>query len=204
MFKKTFFNGLKVFVPLVLTVAIVVWIFYSLETFFGRFMLYFIPNKYYFDGLGILIGILFIFLIGILVNAWLIRWIHGLVERVFKNIPGVKTIYNAIQDFMSYLDSSGKDTQQQPVLIDTMLGKTIGFITQTKENLPEPLSEHKGVLVYIPLSYQIGGLMVLVDERYVEPMDWTVNEAMSYVLTAGMTSKPKGFKSNPSQRQKGS
>lgn len=191
MFKKTFFNGLKVFVPLVLTVAIVVWIFYSIETFFGRFMQYFIPQKYYFDGLGIIIGVLFIFVIGILVNAWLIRWMHGMLEKLVKKIPVVKTIYNAIQDFMGYLDSSGKENNQQPVLIDTMLGKTIGFITQSKENLPAPLNEHQGVLVYIPLSYQIGGLMVLVDERYVEPMDWTVNEAMSYVLTAGMTSKPQ-------------
>ena len=191
MMKKTFINGLKVFVPLVLTIAIVVWIFHGLETFFGRFMRYIIPDQYYFDGLGIIIGVLFIFGLGILINAWLVRWVHGFLEKQVKKIPLVKTIYNAIQDFVNYVDSNGEQSQQQPVLIDTMLGKTIGFVTQSKDNLPAPLNQHQGVLVYIPLSYQIGGLMVLVDERYVEPMDWTVNEAMSYILTAGMTSKPK-------------
>lgn len=191
MFKKTFWNGLKIFVPIVVTVAIVVWAFSTLETFFGHLLQLVIPPRYYFKGLGILVGIAVIYLIGLLLNAWIVRKLYAMAERVVQRIPLIKTLYNAIQDLMSYFDKGEKSSAQQAVLVDIGIGKVMAFITcDTLATLPL-LATSEEVLVYIPLSYQIGGLSVMIAKSAITPINWPANQAMSFILTAGMTGKAK-------------
>ncbi|MFT7218834.1 MAG: putative membrane protein [Candidatus Azotimanducaceae bacterium] len=48
------------------------------------------------------------------------------------------------------------------------------------------LGEHEDhVLVYLPMSYQIGGFTVLVPSEKLQPLDMNIEEAMSFVVTAG-------------------
>lgn len=190
MLKDTFWNGLKIFVPVVLTVAIFVWMFSAIETFFGHLLKLIIP-EYYFKGLGILVGITVIFLIGLLLNAWVVRKLYAMAERVVQKIPLIKTVYNAIQDLMNYFDKGDKGKAQQAVLVDISIGKVMGFVTcDTLASLPLLASDQE-VLVYIPLSYQIGGLSVMIAKNAITPLNWPANQAMSFILTAGMTTGQK-------------
>lgn len=187
MIKKTFWNGLKIFVPIAMTIAIVIWIFTTIETFFGHFLKHIIPAEYYFDGLGIIVGIAFIFAIGLLVKSWVVRQLYHMADRIVKKIPFIKTIYNAIQDLFNYFDHSHSKAQQA-VLLQTTLGKVVGFITcDNLTKLNPSLGNDQEVLVYVPLSYQIGGMMLVVSRHELTPLDWSVNEAMSFIITAGMT-----------------
>lgn len=196
MFKRIFWNGLKVFAPVVLTIAIVIWTFRNIEAFFGHFLQYFIPHQYYFDGLGIIIGVVLIFLLGLLVNAWVIRGVYQLADDVVHRIPLIKTVYTAIQDLLLFFDPD-RAVGQKAVMLETKFGKMIGFVTKEDfEDQPELNISDKEVMVYVPLSYQIGGLLLMVPKMSLEPIDMPVNQAMSLVVTAGLTGnkkkKPKG------------
>lgn len=191
MIKRIFWNGLQAFVPIVVTFAAVIWVFRNIETFFGRFIQYFIPAEYYFDGLGIIVGIVLVFIVGILVNAWMTKSIYNLADAIVKKIPFIKVLYNAIQELMKFFDKSKKNQAKQAVLVPTALGKMLGFVTREDlSELPETVGGHDDCLVYIPLSYQIGGIMISVPKQQIEKIDWDVNQAMSFVLTAGMSSAP--------------
>lgn len=192
MIKRIFWNGLQAFVPVVVTLAIVIWIFRSIEVFFGRFLQYFIPSQYYFDGLGIIVGVLLVFIIGILINAWIIKYLYQLAESIVKKIPIIKIIYNAVKDFVNFFDKSKQNQAQYAVLVNTALGQVVGFVTRDNlSDLPHPLGNEDKCLVYIPLSYQIGGLMVSIPKSELTQIDWEMNQAMSFVLTAGMSSTPE-------------
>ena len=66
--------------------------------------------------------------------------------------------------------------------------QVIGFVTQAiPENLPEGFREEDSILVYFPLSYMIGGYAVLVPRSTVRPLDMSMEEAMRFTLTAGVT-----------------
>ncbi|MCK5092775.1 MAG: DUF502 domain-containing protein, partial [Gammaproteobacteria bacterium] len=66
--------------------------------------------------------------------------------------------------------------------------KVIGFVTQAvPERLPEGFREEDSLLVYLPLSYMIGGYAVLVPRSAVRPLDMNMEEAMRFTLTAGVT-----------------
>lgn len=189
MVKNTFWNGLKIFVPVAVTITVVVWVFSTIESFFGHLLQLVIPPGFYFKGLGILVGLAVIFLLGLLLNAWIVRKLYAMTEKVVQKIPLIKTVYNAIQDLMSYFDKSTKSEAQQAVLVDISIGKVMGFITcDTLASLPLLASDQE-VLVYIPLSYQIGGLSVMIAKNAITPLNWSANQAMSFILTAGMTGK---------------
>lgn len=193
MIKKIFWNGIKAFVPIALTISIVIWLFSSMESFFGHFLRRIIPPQYYFDGLGIIVGVAFIFIIGILVNAWMVRKLYALADRLVKRIPFIKTIYNATQDLLNFFDKD-KQSAQQAVMVETAIGKVIGFVTRDAlSTLVPTLGQDDDVLVYIPLSYMVGGISIVAARKTLIPLDWSVDKAMSFIITAGMTGQKNDF-----------
>lgn len=193
MFKKIFLTGLVAFLPMAITLGIVLWILRTIEGFFGHVFKYFISPQYYFDGLGIILGLIFIFMIGLLVNAWLIGRVYTWFEGILKKTPGIKTIYNAIQDMMGFFERD-KTAQQRAVIVNTPMGRMVGFVMRENlSSLPPGLGGEKDVFVYIPLSYQIGGLMLAMPESALTHLDMPVNDAMSMVVTGGVSGK----KNNP-------
>ncbi len=192
MIGNIFWNGIKVFVPIAFTIGIVLWLFTTIETFFGKFLKHYIPSEYYFEGMGILVGVVLIFILGLLVNAWVIRSIYRKADILVKKIPIIKSIYNAMQDLLNFFDKSNQ-SGQQAVLVQTRMGLLLGFITQDNLTKIKPqLGGEDEVLVYIPLSYMVGGITTVVKRKSITPLDWPVNEAMSFIITAGMTGHKKG------------
>jgi uncharacterized membrane protein len=67
--------------------------------------------------------------------------------------------------------------------------QVIGFVTQANpEHLPDNFREQDNILVYMPLSYMIGGYAVLMPHSAVRPLDMSMEETMRFTLTAGVTS----------------
>ncbi|MFA6916239.1 MAG: DUF502 domain-containing protein [Parachlamydiales bacterium] len=188
MIKNTFWRGVKATLPLLITFAVVIWIFSVIEAFFGGIFKEMFGPSYYFKGLGSLLGLVFIFCFGILVNLWIIQGIYNYGESLVKRIPVIKNIYNSLEDLMGFFDPTRKGQSGVPVLIETSLGQVIGFVTiDNSEQLPDGLSQPDLIAVYIPLSYQIGGMTVFIHKSQVKEMNMPVDKAMSFVLTAGMT-----------------
>lgn len=189
MIKKIFWTGLKAFMPIALTLVIVIWIFNSIETFFGKIVRHVVPPEYYFSGLGIIVGVIFIFCIGMIVNAWLLKKIYVAFDKIVKRIPFIKIIYNSIQELLEFFDKS-EQMSQQAVLVETPMGKMIGVITrESTQDWPLPPEAIDSVLVYIPLSYMVGGISMIIPRTQVIPLDWPTEKVMSFALTAGMTGK---------------
>jgi uncharacterized membrane protein len=186
--KKIFWKGIQAFVPIMVTIAIVVWVFRNIETFFGYFLQKFISPEYYFDGLGTIVGLVFVFMLGILLNAWIIKKVYKVADNIVHKIPFIKSIYSAVKDMLAFFDKTADSMDGKAVVVNTPLGRVLGMITcESFEHLPAALGGAQDVLVYIPLSYQIGGFMLAVPKAQVTPIDMSVNTMMSTVITAGMT-----------------
>jgi uncharacterized membrane protein len=113
------------------------------------------------------------------------------VKQLIYHMPLIKSVYRAIRDFFDYLSPTSKKEFEQVVAVS--IGNTgmqvIGFVTQAiPENLPEDFRGKDHILVYVPLSYMIGGYAVLIPRSAVRPLDMNMEEAMRFTLTAGVTS----------------
>ncbi len=177
---KYFLRGLLIFVPLGLTIFIIVYVFTSLDKLF-RELLPFISIP----GLGLLVTIGGIFLIGLFASNFVGKKLFGLLDKVFTNVPLVKMLYSAIRDLVEAF-AGEKKKFDKPVLVTLGPGcdaKVVGFMT--RENLDNlGLKDH--VAVYLPQSYNFAGNVLLFPKEAVKPLDIESSEAMTFIVSGGV------------------
>jgi uncharacterized membrane protein len=187
---KTFFTGLITILPVVLTLYLLYWLVVSAETALGSAIRLVLPEELYWPGMGTIAALLVVFLVGVLMHAYVVQRLFAWAEQVLYHVPVIKTVYRSIRDFFDYFSPARKDEFQQVVAVS--IGETgmqvIGFVTQAvPERLPEDYRGDDSVLVYMPMSYMIGGYAVLMPRSAVRPLDMSMEEAMRFTLTAGVT-----------------
>ncbi|WP_223669048.1 DUF502 domain-containing protein [Kangiella shandongensis] len=184
---KIFLQGLFAILPIVLTIAIIVWLVSTLETYLSKLLLLFMPESMYWPGLGLILGILLIFGLGLLIKFYLGQLILRGLDQLMERIPVVSVVYNALNDMVRFLSPSKKEELQKTVLVEVQEGaEVIGFVTSDDIRLGE---RSDLIAVYIPLSYQIGGFTLFMDKDKVKELDMAPSEAMKKVLTAAMASE---------------
>jgi uncharacterized membrane protein len=152
----------------------------------GAVLKFLLPNASYFPGMGMLAGVLIVFTVGLMMKAYIIQRVFRLWEKLLYSLPLVKTIYRAFRDFFDYF--SNKDGALSQVVAVNYNGfEAVGFITQDSKRLPAPLSDNDKVLVYIPMSYMVGGFTLLVPKNNTRSLDMSMDEALRFALTAGIT-----------------
>ncbi|MGD8567905.1 MAG: DUF502 domain-containing protein [Gammaproteobacteria bacterium] len=187
---KHVFTGLLAILPVALTVYFLYWLAAFAESLLGGIIKLVLPEDMYWPGMGTITGLLVLLLIGVLLHAYTFRRLFSLVEQLLYHMPVVKSIYGAIRDFFNYFSPETREEFEQVVSVsigDSGM-EVIGFVTQAlPENMPADLRKDQFLLVYIPLSYMIGGFTVLMPREAVRPLSMNMEEAMRFALTAGIT-----------------
>jgi uncharacterized membrane protein len=183
-------KGLVAVLPIGLTVYLIYWLLATGEAIAQPLLLLLIPDALYFPGLGLIASLAMLVLIGFLVNLYGFRYLVKLSQNIFERIPLVKSIYGAIKDMMMVFNLAEKKEMKSVVSIEWNGAQVIGFITgeQTGQQL---FGEQNLVGVYVPLSYQIGGMTLYISRDRLTELDIGVEEAMRLALTAGVQGKPK-------------
>ena len=183
-------TGLITILPVLLSFYLLYWFAVTAETMLGKLIRLLIPVDYYWPGMGLFVGLVVVFFVGLMMHAYIVQRLFAKGEKILYRMPLIKSVYRAIRDFFDYFSPRREKEFNQVVSIciaDTGM-EVIGFVTQAKkEALPEDFRGEDHVLVYIPLSYMIGGYTVLVPRSAVRPLNMNMEEAMRFTLTAGVT-----------------
>ena len=130
-----------------------------------------------------------VFIVGLMMNAYMVRRLFALGEQLLYRLPLIKTVYRAFRDFFDFF-SPKKDQFGQVVAVTVNNMELVGFVTQEDPlRLPESFRDRDSVLVYLPMSYMIGGYTLLVPRSELRPLNMSMEEAMRFALTAGITGK---------------
>lgn len=183
-----FIKGLIVVVPVGITLYLMYWAVYKLDSALNLSGFFLTDSKgrpIYIPGLGILNVLLVIIIVGILltnvvtdpIKRWLNRWIDRL--------PIFKFLYSSIKDLTEAFVGEEKKFSE-PVLVEVNeFGlKKVGFLVQkdlTKLNLPGE------VAVYFPFSYSFAGQVVIIPADKVKPIDKGAGEMMKFVISGGVS-----------------
>jgi uncharacterized membrane protein len=198
MFKSigtTLITGIITVLPIVLTIYLLYWLALSSEHVMGRALQWALPKVVYFPGLGTIAGLIVVFLVGLLMKAVLVRQLFSFGEGIVYRLPIIKSVYRAIRDLFDFF-SPKKEHFDRVVTVTVNGMEMIGFITQEDpKRLPESLRNPDSVLVYLPMSYMIGGFTLLIPKKDIKPCQMNMEEAMRFVLTAGITGQnDSGFR----------
>lgn len=191
---RIFLTGLLTLLPVLATLYLILWLIGTLERFFGAQLKWLMPDEYYRTGMGLLLAVLVIFLVGLLTHALLFRRLFAWAEKLLLKIPVVRSVYGALRDLFG-LVASGQDDEAMQVVSVTLPGTQIrlmGFVTRSEfGDLPVGVAQKGEIAVYLPMSYQIGGYMLFLPRELAVPIEMSREDAMKFVLTAGLKAAPK-------------
>lgn len=131
--------------------------------------------------------VFFIILVGALarrvVGQKLLAWFEALISR----IPLAKTIYGSARQLLDLLQTK-PDGTQRVVLIDFPHNqmKSVGFVTRI---LRDELTGGELAAVYVPTTPNpTSGYLEVVPVERLTPTDWTVDQAMTFIISGGAVS----------------
>jgi len=186
---KIFLTGVLTVLPVLATVYFTAWLVGSAERFVGKQLMWLIPDEYYRTGMGLLLAALLIFGVGLLMHALLFRTLFGWAERLLLEVPLVRSVYGALRDLFGLFASQQGEAALQVVSV-TLPGsnmRALGFVTRSDfAGLPAGIGKPGEVAVYLPMSYQIGGYTLFLPRGEAVPVDMPREEAMKFILTAGL------------------
>lgn len=147
------------------------------------------------SALAVLITLAALYLVGLATSFVLGRRLIAWLESLFTRLPLVQTIYNATKRFLQTLSKPPASGQQRVVLISfpSPEMKAVGFITKT---FRDPDSGRELAAVYVPTAPNpTSGYIEIVPLDDVVPTDWSMEQAMTFVVTGG-TSAPDSLRFN--------
>ena len=195
---NTFLKGLAAVLPLALTVYVVFWLAKTAESVLGGPLRAWLPEDRYWPGLGLLVAFILILIMGVLVDAYVVRRLFRYGESILARIPIVKTIFGAFKDFSRFLPAGGKARDLKRVVLWRFgTAQVIGFVTEEQVNPKLFGASHEElVAVYFPMSYQIGGYTLYLPKDELRETELSVEEGMRLVLIGGVSSQQQAPASN--------
>jgi len=189
---QTMLKGLLAILPIGLTVYLVYWLGVAGEEILVPLLKALLPEGVYRPGFGLVTGLVLLYVVGLVVNAWVVKSALRLTDDFIGRIPVVKTLYFAIRDFTRFFPSTeGKSDLKRVVLVPMGPGKAIGFVTAESGaglSLPPTATSDVDdlVAVYLPMSYMVGGYTLFLPRHELEPIGLSVEAAMRLVLMGGV------------------
>lgn len=194
MFKRTkryFISGLIVFLPLALTMYLLMVTITLADGFLGKYLKpYFLENfGFYVRGISILANILFIIFIGFLTTHFIDKRLYAGVERLLLRLPFFKQVYPAFKELAMFLFSREEMAFTKVVLVEYPRKGvySIGFLTNDSLRKVNQTLNGEFYNVLIPtIPNPISGFVILVPKNEVVFMDISVEEAVKYIMSAGV------------------
>lgn len=189
--RKTFFRGLIAVLPIAITAYLLIWLVGSFESIFRPMILVALPEDDYIPGLGVLVGLIGIFLVGLLLKAFLARRLWKFAETILARMPLVSQVYDSLKQVVSYVGGNQQPKDSTAVLVrfgDTSV-RMLGLVTREQVNFVPDDGDGETVAVFLPWSYQVGGITVLVPRNLVEPIELSARDALRFSLTAGVEAR---------------
>ena len=198
--KKYLFAGLLVWLPVVVTVGVLMWAIGLMDGLFHGILAAaqrvlpegadnFISLLVSVPGLGVALLLLMLLLTGMfvtnMIGAWMLRQWDGLLSH----IPIVKSIYTSVKQVSDTLFSTSGNAFREAVLVPYPHAHswTIAFVTgrpsgEVAAGLP---GEH--LSLYVPTTPNpTCGFFVLMPRSACKPLSMTVDEALKYIISMGV------------------
>lgn len=134
--------------------------------------------------------IAFIMLVGLLTRRVVGQKLLAWFELLIGKIPLAKTIYGSARQLLDLLQTK-PDGTQRVVLIDFPHNemKSVGFVTRI---LHDELTGAELAAVYVPTTPNpTSGYLEVVPVDRLTPTDWTVDQAMTFIISGGAVSPDK-------------
>ncbi len=202
--KKYILTGLLVWLPLAITIWVLMNVVGALDGVFSWFMAAartvlpvslhpFLQELREVPGLSVIVVGATLLLTGMAVSNMVGQWLLRQYNRVLSNTPIVKSIYTSVKQVSDTLFSSSGQAFREAVLVQYPRegAWTIAFVTgkpsgEVAARLPADM-----VTLYVPTTPNpTSGFMLMVPRAELQPLTMSVDEALKYIISMGVVAPP--------------
>ena len=183
--RRQFITGILAVVPISVTIAVLVWIFNTVDNYLQPVIKPILGRSV--PGVGFAVTIVLIYLAGVIASNVLGKKLISYGESLLARLPLVRPLYAGVRQLMDSFSTPGKASFMQTVLVEFPRKGvwTIGFVT--KESLAQ--SGEKQLNIFVPtVPNPISGFLLIVSEDEVIRTNIPVDEALKMIISAGKMS----------------
>jgi uncharacterized membrane protein len=182
--RRNFIAGFFVTVPLVISVAALVWIFRLIDGLVGPIYQAWLPWPI--PGLGLLTTALVVLLVGTIATNVIGKRLLQRAESYLTRVPVFRTIYAPVKQLVVAFSPDNEYGFKRVALVeDSAKGYMLGFLTKElsveRERGPEPF-----LAVYVPTNHLYLGDVIICPRDKVTFPEITVEQGIRIFLTGGM------------------
>lgn len=182
--RRTFITGFFVTVPLVVTVAALVWAFTLIDGFATPLATRIIGRTV--PGLGVAIMGVFVLAAGALATNVFGKRLLQQAEGLLLRVPVFKTVYAPVRQLIAAFSPGNDAGFKRVVLIDDpSRGLILGFLTR-EFTLDRGTGPEAFVAVYVPTNHLYLGDIIAFPGSRVHYPDLSVEDGIRIFLTGGM------------------
>jgi uncharacterized membrane protein len=125
-----------------------------------------------------------LYLLGLVANRVIGQRFINAFDGLLARIPVVQTIYGGTKKLMAVLQNKPSGVQRVVLVEFPRRGmKVVGFVTRV---MTEDGSGREMAAVFIPTTPNpTGGYLVVVPLNELTPTDWTMDQAMAFIISGG-------------------
>lgn len=202
--RASFFTGLAVILPGVLTLAVVKWLFGTVASF-TDLLLFFVPSSvthdpsgaihWYWSLVAIAMAAVAITLIGILARYYIGKRLIDFADNLMLRVPVLNKIYGTIKQVdQAFTSGKKKSSFQTVVLVEYPRDGiySVGFITSEHADEVFDKTNKKCVCIFIPTTpIPTGGFLIIVPQEKVIKLDMSVEDGFKYIISIGAISQER-------------
>ena len=204
--KKYIITGLLVWLPLAITIWVLMWVLSLIDGVFAwlltasQTLLPFslhtsIESLRSIPGLGLLVLITALFLTGLFVANIFGQWWFRQQDRVLSKTPIVKSIYSSVKQVSDTLFSSSGNAFREAVLVQypRQGSWTIAFVTGKPAGEVAQKLQAEYVSLYVPTTPNpTSGFFLMVERSEVIALNMSVDAALKYIISMGVVTPVEG------------
>src|SRR5881296_1505751 len=182
--RRSFIAGFFVTVPLVISVAALVWIFGIIDSFTAPISTRLLNREV--PGLGIVITALVVLIVGAVATNVIGRRLLARAESYLMLVPVFRTIYAPVKQLVVAFSPDNEYGFKRVVLIeDAKRGFALGFLTR-EFTIDRGQGPEAFLAVYVPTNHLYLGDIVICERHRATFPDVSVEEGIRVFLTGGM------------------
>jgi uncharacterized membrane protein len=191
--KKYFLTGLLVLIPISLCIYILKIVISAADRLLGLLPPQYNPGTYlpfHIPGLGFIVGLVFIFLVGLVTANFVGKRLVDGIESLFAKIPLVRTIYTGAKEVVQTFIHDRPAQFRQVVLVEYPRKGIycIAFVTGSPMGELASKVDKDLLNLFIPTTPNpTSGFYILVPREETIPLNITIEDAFKLIMSAGMS-----------------
>lgn len=197
--RASFFTGLLIVLPGLVTLAVVKWFFGTVSSF-TDLLLFFLPKNithggdgagsvyFFWSLLALLLAVAMVSVIGVLARYYIGKRLIAWADSQMLRLPVLNKIYGMIKQVDAAFTSGKTSSFKTVVLVEYPRAGifSMGFITSERADEVQEKIGAKCVCVFIPTTpIPTGGFLIIVPEEKVIKLDISVADGFKYIVSFG-------------------